>query len=122
MNTNLQELNLKIAAAENQPDAQFFTTLLSENLLFRRANGEVVGKGKFLTDLQAPKKTKLTRTAEDIQVTQIPENGQCALVTLIVCTVDEQAVEKRYRNVRLFTRAEAAWVLEFWYNYELTSL
>jgi hypothetical protein len=28
----------------------------------------------------------------------------------------------RYRNIRMFSRSEDNWMLELWYNYELTSL
>ncbi len=28
----------------------------------------------------------------------------------------------RYRNIRLFSRAGHDWILELWYNYEITSL
>ena len=122
MKTNLHELNVKIAAAEDDKDSKFFTGLLSENLLFRRANGEVVGKQKFLDDLQDPNKPKLKRKVEEIQVVPISEAENKALVTLIVRTIDEKSVKKRYRNIRLFTRIEAEWIMEFWYNYELTSL
>ena len=122
MDTNLQELNVKMAEAEDDKDSQFFTRLLSAKLLFRRANGEVVGKQKFLSDLQDPDKPKLKRRAEEIQITQLSEVENHALVKLIVCTIDEKSVEKRYRNIRLFICVESEWVLEFWYNYELTSL
>ena len=122
MDTNLQELNVKMAEAEDNKASQFFTGLLSANLLFRRANGEVVGKQKFLSDLQDPNRPKLKRRAEEIQITQLSEVENHALVKLIVCTIDEKWVEKRYRNIRLFTCVESGWVLEFWYNYELTSL
>ena len=47
MDNHLQELNLKIAEAENQKDAQFFANLLSAKLLFRRASGKVAGKEQF---------------------------------------------------------------------------
>lgn len=49
---------------------------------------------------------------------ELSEVENRALVTLIVCTVDKNSIEKRYRNIRLFTHAEDGWVLEFWYNYE----
>jgi hypothetical protein len=40
---------------------------------------------------------------------------------LIVVGTAADDTEKRYRNIRLFWRNGERFVLEFWYNYELTS-
>jgi len=46
-----------------------------------------------------------------------------ALVTLIlVGTRADDGSVHRYRNIRLFSRAADKWILEFWYNYEVTGL
>lgn len=61
-----------------------------------------------------------SRRSEDISVTLFNDR---ALVTLIVIgeRADDGSVH-RYRNIRLFSRSADRWVLELWYNYELTSL
>src|SRR5262245_41932097 len=120
----LVALNRRFAEMEQQggPEAlQFFGAHLSHNLVFRRANGKVVGKfGKdgFLEGLaNNPFKS---RVVEDMSVTQ---QGDQALVTLIIVGArkDDGSVH-RYRNIRLFSRSCDEWVLEFWFNYEIPGL
>ena len=92
--------------------------------MFRRANGSVVGKGGtpeakgFLESLEE-ESPFLSRRAEDISVTLL--DGQ-ALVTLVVHTVNKNGTQGRYRNIRLFSKPADDWILQFWYNYDLTSL
>lgn len=124
MASNLQELNLKIAEAENQKDAQFFANLLSEKLLFRRTNGAVIGKAEFLENLQDLQKPNLftERVAESIEVIENPAVPGRALVTLIVRASNADGAKQYFRNIRFFTRTAAGWELDAWYNYEITGL
>lgn len=119
----LIELNRRIGQMEQQGEAAqvFFQTHLSDQLIFRRASGKVVGKsgpGGFLEGLKNNPFT--SRVSEEISVQLM---GDRALVTLIVVgtRADDRSVH-RYRNVRLFSRARDNWIMEFWYNYEITSL
>lgn len=117
---NLVEINHNIAKEENTRDEdarQFFEQLLSDELIFRRADGSVVGKDGFIKNLE--EKSAFTRTAEDIAVTRC---GNRALVTLIVRTEQADGTPGRYRNVRVFFLVGNKWQLEVWYNYDLTSL
>lgn len=100
----------------------FFTTYLSDQLIFRRASGKVVGKlgeDGFLEGL-----SKLSpfasRASTEIAVQFLDDR---ALVTLIVVgtRADDGSVH-RYRNIRLFSRTGENWVMELWYNYEITGL
>jgi hypothetical protein len=100
---------------------EFFQAHLSDRLIFRRANGKIVGKSEpegFLSSLK--KNPFSSRRPEDTSVTQL---GDRALVTLIVVgtRADDDSVH-RYRNIRLFTRAADKWILDLWYNYEVTGL
>ena len=124
MDSHLQELNRKIAEAENQKDVQFFTNLLSEKLLFRRANGAVIGKAEFLENLQDLQKPNLftERVAESIDVIENPAVPERALVTLIVRTSKADGAKQYFRNIRFFTRIATGWELDAWYNYEITGL
>lgn len=61
----------------------------------------------------------IARDPEDIQPTVI---GDRALVVLTVRTRKQDGGESRFRNIRLFSRSDENWVMEFWYNYEVTSL
>ena len=120
---HLTELNDKIGKMEQQGrDAvRFFDALLSDQLIFRRANGKVVGKagpGGFLDGLTEPNPFT-SRDAEDIAVRLVEDR---ALVTLIVIATHNDGSVHRYRNIRLFSRSGDNWILELWYNYDITSL
>lgn len=114
-------LNEAIAVKEQQRDGkakEWFATLLSDQLVFRRANGVVVDKHEFLKSLEQMNPFTSRQTG-NITVTML---GEKALVTLIVRTTKADGVENRYRNIRLFSKQGSDWRLELWYNYELTSL
>ena len=118
----LVDLNRRFAEMEQLagPEAlRFFGAHLSPNLVFRRANGKVVGKfGKegFLEGLAS--NPFRSRAVEDVSVTQL---GDRALVTLIIVgTRKDDGSIHRYRNIRLFSRSADQWILESWYNDEIT--
>jgi len=116
---SLVKLNRQIAEYEDQGSAvrKFFEKYLSEQLIFRHASGKVVGKGEFLEGLK--NNSFLSRVPEQIEATL---QGDRALVTLIVVGTENNGVVHSYRNIRLFTRSTDQWLLEFWYNYEITGL
>jgi hypothetical protein len=125
----LTDLNVKIAEMEQREqrggkDAEdFFTEVLSNELVFRRASGTVVGRKEFIDGLKEPYPFKELK-AEEIEVRQTDELPSRALVTLIIVGTRDNNTEGRYRNIRLFSEAKDlkyGWRLEFWYNYELTT-
>lgn len=113
-------LNIEIGDMEQQGvDATaYFTKLLSEQLIFRRATGKAVSKEDFIKNL-ARGSPFTSCHAEDIVVNPI---GDRILITLVVATTKPDGSEQRYRNIRLFSQSDKDFILEFWYNYELTSL
>lgn len=114
----LTELNLKIAEMEQQRDKaaqKFFHDILSDQLVFRRANGKVVDKTAFSAGLREPDPF-VSRQAEDIDISSL--DGR-ALVVLVVRTTKQDGTKSRYRNIRLFSKQGTEWRLELWYNYEL---
>ncbi|SRR2546430_1784055 len=119
----LIELNNKIADMEQKqgPEAlEFFKTHLSDQLVFRRASGKVVSKSEpegFLDSVKNPGPFT-SRRSEDIAISLLDDR---ALVTLVVVGTRADGSVRRYRNIRLFSRSGKDWVVEFWYNYELTS-
>lgn len=126
----LIQLNAVIAEMELRRDGEarkFFEALLSDELLFRRASGVVVGKSAnktfrtaplgFLEGLDEPGRFTSLRV-EDLRVSALDDR---ALVTLIVAGTRPDNSIGRYRNIRLFSRSGENWLLEFWYNYELLS-
>lgn len=124
LNERIGESEQKYSNAETTEAArkeilEFFENHLSGKLIFRRTSGKVVGKSgqeSFLDGLG--KNPFSSRRSEEIAVAVL---GDRALVTLIVVgtRADDQSVH-RYRNIRLFSRSGANWILELWYNYEIT--
>jgi hypothetical protein len=99
----------------------FFNNLLSDQLVFRRANGTVTGKaeaGGFLDSLKGTSPFT-SRGSENIDVAFVDDR---ALVTLIVQTTKADGTKGRYRNIRLFSHQGGDWKLDFRYNYPLATL
>jgi len=113
LNTEIGEMEQKGGDA-----TAYFTDLLSEQLIFRRATGKALSKADFIKNLVGGSPFT-SRHAENIVVNPI---GDRILVTLIVIGTKEDGSEQRFRNVRLFSQFDKNFILEFWYNYELTSL
>jgi len=122
----LNEKSVKIEQAADEERRReevrtFFESFLSNELIFRRAGGDVIGKygdKGFLAGLSdSPFES---RDPEDFSVKVL---GNRALVTLLVVArrKNDHSVH-RYRNIRLFTRSANNWILELWYNYEITGL
>jgi Domain of unknown function (DUF4440) len=101
----------------------FFEQHLSDQLIFRRADGTVAGKCEFIDELGGGSNK---RTAEEVKRLSADGRQDCAMVTLIVVTKEESGsgveIERRFRNVRYFKKDDHRWIMHFWYNYELTSL
>lgn len=120
---DLVSLSTRIGEMEQQgaDAAKFFAEHLSDDLVFRRASGKVVGKSGPEGFIQGLKNNPFkSRVAEDITVHPV---GNRALATLVVVDTrrdDESA--HRYRNIRLFSRQDSRRILECWYNYEITGL
>lgn len=124
MKRSLIDLNKRIGEMEQMQGEkahEFFNTHLSDELIFRRVSGKVVGKSEPEGFLDSLKKANpfTSRQSEDISVALI---GNRALVTLIVVGTKTDGSIGRYRNIRLFSRSGDDWILEFWHNYEITSL
>jgi hypothetical protein len=119
---DLTALNAKIAEMEQAGGLEaiaFFEALLSDQLVFRRASGKVVGKSGPEGFLEGLKKASpfSSRRPENISVTHLDDR---ALVTLIVVgTRADDGSAHRYRNIRLFSCSGDNWVLDLWYNYEV---
>jgi hypothetical protein len=117
----LKCLNEQFAAMEQQRDEKakaWFRDVLSDQLVFRRANGSIMDKQKFLKSLD-DQNSFTSRKAEDFSATIV---GERALVTLVIHTMKADGTENCYRNIRLFSKQNQSWKLELWYNYDLTGL
>jgi len=117
----LEQINSSIGTWEQERDAEAIEKLddlLSPELLFRRADGSIVGKPEFMAALRGPSPFA-TRAAEDLEV---EIKGDRALGTVTVVTTKADGTKGRYRNVRMFVRRDDQWQLEFWFNDDVTSV
>jgi hypothetical protein len=118
--SDLATLNQDFAVMEQQRGRaaqHFFTKLLSDKLLLRRANGKVMGKAEFLQSLQML--SPFTQyTIEQLEIAQVPDAQKRVMVTLVMQTEDRYTIVRRFRHIRFFTQHPTGWRLEFWYVYE----
>jgi Domain of unknown function (DUF4440) len=117
----LRAMNLKIAEWEQRRDADAVEQLdstIAESLVFRRADGNVVGKAEFMQALQGPSPF-LERSSRDVSV-QV--RGDRAFVVLTVVATKPDASTGFYRNVRVFFRHDPTWLLEAWFNDDVTNV
>lgn len=108
----LAELNRQISEAEKQGNKSFFEDTLAENLIFRRASGQVVTKQKFLDDLATDVFDILIADIDNVKIYQ-----NTAVVVVYITAkrkVDEQ--EGMYLNIRVFTKDSNQWKLSAWFN------
>lgn len=99
----------------------FFEAHLSDQLIFRRANGSVVGKrGRgaegFMEGLRKENPFE-SRVPEDVVVSPVGDRAMVSLI--IVASKKSDKSVHRYRNIRLFSHVGGRWIMEFWYNYEI---
>jgi hypothetical protein len=110
----LRELNVGIGVAERDHDTGFLREVLDERLIFRRADGKVVGKDDYLSNLA-------TRTYEslDVEVVEVDETSDSAVVTAIATasgTSNGKPFGGTFRNVRTFVGGHGAWRCTLWIN------
>lgn len=105
----LTELNLQIGIAESAGDTNSLESLLAPVLAFRRANGYIDDRKRFL-DKAAPSASRET-TIQSINVV----GRERALVTCVVSMGDGDQ-KKSFHNLRLFVRVDGDWKLLSWAN------
>lgn len=109
------ELNIKIGESEKLRDEEFLNAVLADELIFRRANGEVSNKEKYLRDLRNPNNRYEYLKSEDVKPT-VYEG--VAVVSLKVQAKGQREVmqengeqkivsfEGTFRNIRIFLSSE----------------
>jgi hypothetical protein len=125
----LESINLEIATRENDGDLEWLTNAIAPELAFRRAGGAVVGRAKFLEDVEDPERP--TDRETDPESLKVEIYGNRAVVSCIVSmTVKNKENEdetKKYHNLRLFARVQVEkdntkvweWKLLGWANEEV---
>lgn len=112
---DLRELNARIGEAERQHDVEFLRRVLDDGLVFRRADGSIVGIQDYLDAVPKRGYDRL-----ESEVVDVHEKGESAVVTVIVDaagqTQDGTAFGGRFRNVRVFVRDGGDWRCRIWVN------
>jgi mannose-6-phosphate isomerase-like protein (cupin superfamily) len=115
----LAELNERIPSWEQHAESSMLESVLSERLLFRRADLSVVDKERFLSALveEGSAGAAVERTSGRARVWI---GGDRAVVTVTVTTGPERS-PRRFENVRFFTRDATSWKLDSWLNRPLSA-
>jgi hypothetical protein len=117
----LRSINVDIANWEQERDVEAIGKLdeiLSPQILFRRADKTVVGKKEFMDALSGPSPFA-TRVSRNVVV---EPRGDRAVSSLVVTTTREDGRVSHYRNIRWFARRDDRWLLEYWFNDDITDL
>ena len=96
---------------------KFLREHLADNLVFRRASGQLVNKETYLAELVLPDNTYEFIHSEDVEVLVYDEDT--ALVSLRVWAKGKRSgtlFEGMYRNTRLFLKKQGKWQCAVWFN------
>jgi glyoxylase I family protein len=110
----LRDLNVAIGMAEKEHDLEFLREVLHDDLVFRRADGTVVGKDEYLDSLH-----DRTFDVLDVEISDVDARDESAVVTAIVTARGTSAGVRfggTFRNVRTFVRDEERWRCRLWVN------
>lgn len=118
--TNLEkeliEINLKIGEAEKARDEAFLKRVLADDLIFRRASGQVVNKTEYLTDLQNSANTYDYLISEDVKPMLYEGIAVVSLRVKAGIKRGTSTFEGNFRNIRLFLRRNERWQCVIWFN------
>jgi hypothetical protein len=122
----LVRINERIAEAELNADVEALDGLLADDLLFRRANGRIVGKYRYLADLPM---TKCRQVAAEVDEPHLTEGSAVVSVRVTASGMWPDGTEFSgvFGNARLFVPVDprdgsaasgstcrAVWLLRPW--------
>jgi len=111
----LRRLNEEIGIKEQAGEVRFFDELLTDNFLFRRANGSIVDKRHYCDGLASVAENPYERL--DTVVENVTLDEDSGVVNIIVIakrkTMERAAV---FKNVRVFSHEGENWKLIIWVN------
>lgn len=111
---DLRDLNVDIGAAEKEHRLSFLRDVLHDDLIFRRADGRIVGKSEYLAAVEG----RAYDTIET-EVVEVDSRDESAVVTAIVKasgTTNSTPFGGTFRNVRTFVGGEGHWRCTVWIN------
>jgi len=114
MRGDLRKANVEIGAAEQNRDLDFLDAALHDDLIFRRADGSIVGKEAYINSV-------CRRTYDSImtEVLDVDERADSAVVTALVTasgTINGKPFSGTFRNVRTFVGGKGRWRCRMWIN------
>lgn len=107
---SLVNKNLLIPQREEDADHSFFDSLLSEQLIFRRADGSIIDKERFLANF-----SKRARKASD-SVRILSRTPEIILVSTSVTMPSAAGALDAFLNERLFVKENGVWKCRVWWN------
>jgi hypothetical protein len=114
----LKELNIGIGEAEKEHNLDFLKTILSDDLVFRRANGKIVNKKEYLESVQNPENTFDYLYSEDVKPIVYESAAMVLLRVRAKGKRGPDPFEGNYRNIRLFLKNQD-WQCVMWFNIEV---
>lgn len=116
---DLIELNRRVGEAEKNRDDWYLSEIMADDLVFRRANGDIVDKQDYLNGIRDKKNTYSLLESVDIE----PKiKDHVAVVTLRVNAAGMRGgnpFDGVYRNVRVFRKqpeSKHGWQCYVWIN------
>lgn len=120
----LHKLNVDIKNAEKESNATFLQSVLASELIFRRANGQVVDRTTYLADLLAEgNHYSMLEIIEPFNIMKFDcsvESQATAMASLIIHAAgvrNGKPFSGIFRNHRLFCQGGSqGWQCVIWYN------
>jgi hypothetical protein len=115
---DLIKLNQAFGEAEKKRDAAFFEKHLSDDLVFRRASGKIVGKAQFLAGLQNPGLIyhRISTEIEDVSAANDESSATVKAIVAVEMTNEGKNIAGSFANFRIFKNENGVWKLIAWYN------
>jgi hypothetical protein len=122
--SQLVVLNERMLNAEQrggEPDVAYLATVVSDHLLFRRADKTIVDKATFLETVPSSARKLTDRRGLDLEVAVLGESALVTMRVMAFAEVDGRREPRLFKNIRFFVMREGRWLLEHWYNEETTA-
>lgn len=129
MEQEIAGINFKIAEAEKTGNPEGLSSVLSDHLVFRRANGTTTDKAGYLASIKPGRFEYLFYHQEEIGIAKNGNEAYCTLIVKGGIAGDEMetganAAVKHgiWHNTRIFHKEDGQWRLYKWFNVTLSDL
>ena len=117
----LRQLNKEIGVKEQAGEVPYFDELLADNFLFRRADGTIVDKHRYLGDLALVAENPYERL-EMVVENVTPDEDSGVVNALVLAKREKMERAAVFQNVRVFSRQGENWKLIMWVNTRIGDL